>query len=357
MPRIKVASWNLQNLFDISASEIATDLEFTPEFGWDAEALDKKLTNLAAVVKKLHGGQGPDLLGVCEVENKALLEELVARTGLAQLDVAHQENPDIRGIDTALLYSREVFELDGVPIGHNVHFRFPTRDIFEVPLKVRATGARLRVFVNHWPSRSRGQYESEPLRIAVAEHAARLVQAVLKFDRKEVLAMPDTPATLEALNKRLDANVILMGDFNDEPYNRSILDYLLAGKDLDHLEEVLKKAAPSSKPPRQHTPQPRDYLERKSYLYNCMWPQLGRSDHGTLHFGQNTNTFNLLDQFCISRGLLYGLSGLKMALDSVRIFNEAPIASAQKKRPVRFDKETKKGYSDHFPIEAEIEVL
>ncbi len=78
MAVIKVASWNLQNLFDTTASDIAADLEFTPAQGWDAEALDKKLTNLATVIKAMHGGQGPDLLGIVEVETKELLEELIA---------------------------------------------------------------------------------------------------------------------------------------------------------------------------------------------------------------------------------------------------------------------------------------
>jgi len=357
MANIRIASWNLQNLFDITASDIAADLEFTPENGWNAEALDKKLANLAQIVKLMHGGQGPDLLGICEVENKPLLEELVARTGLTQLKVAHEDNPDIRGIDTALLYSDDVFELDGEPVGHNVHFRHPTRDIFEVPLRVRANGARLVVFVNHWPSRSSGQYESEPLRIAVAEHCARLVQSKLKFERQAYVAMSDTPATLVALNQRFNANVLLMGDFNDEPYNRSLVNYLLAAKDVDHIEEVIRKASAAARPPRQHTPTVRDYLERKAYLFNCMWPQLGLSDNGTLHFGESVNSFNLLDQFCISRGLLMGQAGLKMALDSVRILRAPPMSSAQKQRPIAFDKQTKKGYSDHFPIEAEIEVL
>ena len=357
MVKIKVACWNLQNLFDTNASDIAADLEFTPAQGWDAEALDKKLTNLAQIIKLMHGGQGPDLLGICEVETKELLEELVARTGLPNLKVAHVDNPDIRGIDTALIYSSDVFENDGAPIGHNIHFRHPTRDVFQVPLKVRNTKFRLQCFVNHWPSRSRGQYETEPLRIAVAENCAFLAQWVLKFKREEYLSKGDTAQTLEELNARFDTNVLFMGDFNDEPGSRSVVDYLLATKDIDHIEEVIKKAAAGAIPPRLHTPTPRDYLEQKAYLFNCMWPQAGLSDHGSLHFGQGVNTFNLLDQFCVSRGLLLGKSGLRMLLDSVRVFAAPPMATAQKRRPIGFDKKTKKGYSDHFPIEAEIEVL
>jgi Endonuclease/Exonuclease/phosphatase family len=357
MATINIASWNLQNLFDIDVSDIAADLEFTPENGWDGEALDNKLTNLAEIIKLMHGGQGPDLLGICEVENKELLDELVVRTGLPNLAVAHKNSPDIRGIDTSLIYSTRVFALDGEPVGHNIHFRFPTRDIFEVPLKVKSNGARLHCFVNHWPSRSRGQFETEPLRIAVAENCALLARDVLKFKHEEYVAMPDSAQTLQDLNTRFNANVLLMGDFNDEPYSRSVVDYLLAAKDLDHIEEVVKKASAGAKPPRKNTPTVRDYLEQKAYLFNCMWPLAGMSDRGSLHYSPGVNTFNLLDQFIVSRGLLLGQSGLKMLLDSVRVFDAPPMASAKKKRPVAFDKQTKKGFSDHFPIEAQIEVL
>jgi hypothetical protein len=349
MPTLKAAFWNLQNLFDTTASQ--------PCSGWDAVALDKKLTNLAAVIKLMHGGLGPDLLGVCEVENKALLVELVARTGLPNLVVSHQDNPDIRGIDTALIYNSAVFEPNGEPVGHDIHFRHPTRDVFEVPLKVKANGAALHVFVNHWPSRSRGQYESEPLRMAVAENCALLVQNVLKFGRNDYLAMPDTPATLRAINARFDANVLLLGDFNDEPYSRSVVDYLLATKDLDQLEEVLKKAPAGAVPARKHTPTPRDYLDQKTYLFNAMWREAGLSDHGSLHYSLGVNTFNLLDQVMVSRGLLLGRSGLQLQPASVQVFEAPPMASRTKRRPVAFDKLTKKGYSDHFPVQALITVL
>jgi hypothetical protein len=357
MPTIKVASWNLQNLFDTTASDIATDLEFTPENGWDDQALDRKLANLAEIIRAMHGGQGPQLLGVCEVETKELLEQLVERTGLPNLRVAHAESPDIRGIDTSLIYSGDVFELAGEPVGHMIHLRFPTRDVFEVPLRVKANGALLTVFVNHWPSRRRGQYESEPLRIAVAEHCGRLVQRVLKFSRADYQAMPDTPATLGALNARFDANVLLMGDFNDEPYSRSILDYLLASRDVDHVEEPIKRASSRDVPARSNTPTVRAYLERDAYLFNCMWPTVGQSDTGSLHFGEGTNTMNLLDQFMVSRGLRFGLSGLRMKLDAVRVFRAPAMATRGKQRPIPFDKQTRKGYSDHFPIEAEIELV
>ena len=357
MPNLRVASWNLQNLFDTTASNIAADLEFTPEQGWDAEALDKKLTNLATVIQAMHGGQGPELLGIVEVETRALLEQLIGRTGLSHLQVAHVDSPDLRGIDTSLIYDERVFEPAGAPVGHVMHLRHRTRDVFQVPLKVKANGAVLHVFVNHWPSRSAGQYETEPLRIAVAENCARLLDGLVKFERNEYLAMPDSMATLDALNARFDSNAIFMGDFNDEPWSRSLVEYCLASKDLDHIEEPLKKAPAGDGSGRLHTPAPARYLDLRAYLFNCMAPLAGAADTGTLHFSGGTNTMNLLDQFLVSRGLLFGRSKLKMKLDSVRIFKAPSMTSGGKQRPIAFDKKTKKGTSDHFPIEAEIEVL
>jgi hypothetical protein len=88
-----------------------------------------------------------------------------------------------------------------------------------------------------------------------------------------------------------------------------------------------------------------------------MSPLAGASDTGTLTFSQGTNTINLLDQFIVSRGLLFGRNGLKIRRDSVRIFKPPTMTTAGKQRPIPFDKQTKNGTSDHFPIECEIEVL
>jgi endonuclease/exonuclease/phosphatase family metal-dependent hydrolase len=353
MPEIKAAFWNLQNLFDITVSELATDLEFTPEKGWTKEAMDAKIANLAEIIKLLHGGTGPDLLGLAEIENHPLAEKLAAATGRADLKVVHADSPDLRGIDTCLFYSSNVFKkpLKGAIKSHAMHLRYPTRDIFEVELEVKATGQRLIVLVNHWPSRSRGKYETEPLRIATAERCGRVVDDHLRFSRAEFLALPDTAATRKAIVERWNRNVLLMGDFNDEPCDRSILDGLQATRDIDRMEEDVKIPAGKNKPAAV------GYLGRKAHLYNCMWPQLGRADEGTHYFSGSTNTFNLLDQIIVSRGLLYGLQGLKIDLPSVEIFRAPPMAAGAWKRPAAFDRTTRKGYSDHFPVQCRLALV
>ncbi len=352
MPNIKIAFWNVENLFDTTASNIAADLDFTPAQGWTEAAYDAKVKNLAAIVRQMHAGQGPDLLGLCEIETKQVVQDLIDEVGRADYRVAHVDSPDIRGIDATLVYSNQVFkdpkasEMEG----HLVHLRFPTRDIFQVRLEVKENGSELNVLVNHWPSRCQGQYESEPLRIAVAEHCGRVVDSILKWPRAEFLALPDTKASLAKLNERWNRNVLVMGDLNDEPFARSVLDYLLGSKDLDHVEEELKAGG------GKNIPEAKTYLEKMPFLFNCMWPLFGQPDKGTLYFSTATNSMNLLDQFLVSRGLFYGVQGLKMDPASVEIFTPAAMATA-KGRPRAFDRKTLKGYSDHFPIQALVQTL
>ena len=135
MTELKIAFWNLQNLFDTKLSEIAADFEYTPNEGWDQDAFDAKIKNLAQIIDLMHNGKGPDLFGVCEVENKDVAEELINACKRNDYELAHIESDDIRGIDTSLIYSKDIFEIIGDPKGHNVHLRYPTRDIFQVDLK------------------------------------------------------------------------------------------------------------------------------------------------------------------------------------------------------------------------------
>jgi len=347
MAEIKVSFWNVQNLFDTTASPIAADLEFTPAEGWTPAVFDIKVKNLAAIIKQMHGGQGPDLLGLCEVENQPVVDSLIAEIGNPKYKLAHVESPDIRGIDCSLIYSKDAFH-DPQPAdmaGHLVHFRYPTRDIFQVRLRVKANDAELNVFVNHWPSRSQGQFESEPHRITVGERCGRLVDDVLKLDRTAFQNVPDTAAGMATLNARWNRNVLVMGDLNDEPFSRSVTDYLLASKDLDKVEELLKPA------PNHEIPEIKTYLQRSPALINLSWPQLAEPDNGTYYYGGGaSNTMNLLDQFIVSRGLYFGASSLKVRPGSAQIFRAADMSVGARRRPRKFDKQTQLGFSDHFPI-------
>ncbi len=352
MSEIKIAFWNLENLFDTTASEIAADLEFTPAQGWDKPAFEAKVKNLASVIGQMHDGAGPDLLGICEIENAAVAQRLMEAIGRPDYRLAHVESPDLRGIDVSLIYSNQVFKAvkpEDVK-GHLVHLRYPTRDIFEVHLRLLANDAELIALVNHWPSRRQGQYETEPHRMTVGEHCGRLVDGFLKLPRAQFLALPDTAQSLTTLNERWNRNVLVMGDFNDEPHDRSIVNYLQGTKDLDRLEEEIRGAA------GKHLPEAKSYLDRRAFLFNCAWPFLGAPDRGTIHFASGTNTMNVFDQFLVSRGLYYGKKKLQMRPEAAKIFTPPDLATP-KRRPRPFDRQTKKGYSDHFPVTGVIETV
>jgi hypothetical protein len=180
---IRVAWWNLENLFDTVDDPISRDFDFTPSEGWTATAYKAKKQNLAAALNELHGGLGAELLGVAEVEGDTVFEELIAETGNTHLKVVKDPSgtSDLRGIDVSLAYDdRKLSVVD--KHSHVVHLRYQTRDIFEVVFKVKDTNEEFVVIASHWPSRRHGRLESEPLRIAVAENIAFLVRDHVRLD-------------------------------------------------------------------------------------------------------------------------------------------------------------------------------
>lgn len=204
----RVAFYNVENLFDIVDDPNKKDEEFTPEGkkNWTKERYNEKLDKLAKVINAL--GK-PSILGVCEVENKTVLQDLIKTKAILDVhyDVVHFESPDVRGIDVGLLFDRDVFSLESSSF---IRVEFPlwleadgytSRDILHAKLKNKEQDF-FHVFVNHWPSRRGGEAASEKRRLWVATHLRKAVN--------------------EVLNKTPGAKIIIMGDFNDEASNRSI---------------------------------------------------------------------------------------------------------------------------------------
>ncbi len=392
MEKINVAFWNLGNLFDtVTTSSIASDLEFTPPRGWDDAAKEKKMENLAKTINSLHNGEGPDLMGLCEIENEKTAQELIEK--LEKQDVyavaQYTDSPDIRGIDTCLIYSKNMFRFNFAK-RYNINFRYPTRDVFLVNLSVLQNNAEISVLVNHWPSRGGGRFETEPLRIGVAENCARAVEDVVKVPIGELQKLPDNirnnEEVLAKINQRWNRNVLIMGDFNDNPYDRSILNYLHATPDKNRLidwkdlfEHPNLRKWPASRQTDKH-----NYLFQHASLYNCMW---GLIPDGTIFY---EGGFDLYDQFIVSKGLLHGEQGLKMDLGGLKIdkstkmmnhvhhdtfepHGEGKIHPIYMESPMEFvyikkdqdgndrympsGRDAYTGFSDHFPIQSVVDIL
>lgn len=351
MGTINVAWWNLQNFFDTDDDPISKDFDYTEAEGWTEEVFEAKKANLALALNALHDGAGPELLAVAEIEKDALLTDLITEMGNPYLRVV--EDPvgtsDLRGIDVAMAYDERKLSVVS-KTSHQVHLRYRTRDIFEAVFRVIDTGENLAVIAGHWPSRLLGRYRSEPVRCAVAEHTAYLVESHVKVepDEYEELRAKDDfdPVALAWENK-----VMVVGDLNDEPGDRSVVDHLKASNDLDRVIGKTNEL-------KSFEPQTGDYRARDVFLFNATWKFLAQREVGT-HFltslktGEKlTNRYQVLDQLVVSRGLLHG-TGLRLDLSKVEIFRDKLVATTSG-RPKAFKKKTKKGASDHLPLTARL---
>jgi endonuclease/exonuclease/phosphatase family metal-dependent hydrolase len=307
-----VAFWNTENLFDVenSAERLAwlrTTLKNELK-GWTDQVLDKKTGQLSSIIKKMNGGNGPDLLGLVEVENKPVLQRLVdALAGLNRnYAIAHHDGSDQRGVDVAFIYDGDTVNASE-QYSHVILKRTATRDLFQVNFKTKA-GNDLIVIGNHWPARTEGVLESEPYRIIAGETLSYWARRIQE-------------------EKGKDCAILVMGDFNDDPFNRSIREYALS---VNSPEEVLSARSPK--------------------FLNLMWQLLA---DGAVTFSGEGGA-NILDQFWISQGILNGRSKLRKKDGSVKI-ETFPELKDRSGNPRRFSRPSDtgydpQGYSDHFPI-------
>ncbi len=312
-----LAWWNVENLFDEEHSPRRTDKVAralgSSIDGWTPELRDRKIDQLASVIAQLNDNQGPDLLGICEVENEFVVTRLAdaVRSRLPErtYDVVHADTVDERGIDIAYLFDSTLFTApDDERFQHVVMRRTATREIFQVNFRTQH-GRTWAVFGNHWPSRSGGQWETAGYRAIAGETLAYFHQRVW-----EVHGV-DTPT-------------LAMGDFNDEPFDLSLVHYALSTRQLD---KVLGGTSPR--------------------LWNLMWDILG-TGVGTFYFD---NFANMLDQFLIDKNMAKPTSPIRAVPESVALVRlPGMVSSGTYPKPIPFGGMGKPvntdGFSDHFPI-------
>jgi predicted extracellular nuclease len=314
MTNYYITWWNLENLFD-SENAPRTDklrrvLKKELE-GWTDEILEKKVYQLVKMLRTINRSNGPDILGVCEVENENVLKKFrdyLQQSLSRDYNIIHADTQDERGIDVAFLYDKDKFAVDPQKVFfHVIVKRYATRDIVQATFRSKISNTEFVLVGNHWPSRSGGQLESEPYRMMAGE-------------------------TLSYFNQRIqdvhgeDMPILVMGDFNDEPFNRSITEY---AKSIVSAARVLNaRSVP--------------------WLYNLMWEAIG-SRAGTFYY---SGEFNVLDQFMVSKGMLIDSAKLKVRQGSICI--EVYPEMSNNGTPWKFGRPGEgldlNGYSDHFPI-------
>ena len=211
---LTIVFYNVENLFDLENEPGNEDGGFTPGGAkkWTAERYQIKLDTLARVLSSINENELPEIIGLCEVENKKVVEDLVNSKYLEEgkYKVVHFESPDFRGIDCALIYRSNEFKvLNSFPIkvSFNDRLNYTTRDILYVKGKTK-NREEFHIFVNHWPSRIGGTEKTEHKRVEVASILKNNIDSVL-------LANPS-------------ASIIVLGDMNDEPSNISLAKTLMA---------------------------------------------------------------------------------------------------------------------------------
>ena len=311
-----VVFYNLENLFDIYDDPETHDEEFTPSGvkQWNEIKYQKKLANMERVLFDIAKIQKdyPIVIGVSEIENRTVLEDLISQPNLkgANYRICHYDSPDARGVDVAFLYRSDVFKLEG---SDNIMLKveelpnFRTRDL--VVMWGTIDGEPFYFLVSHWPSRLGGKEASQFKRDACARQIRQIKDSLLR----------ENPAT----------KVVVMGDFNDDATDASIVKTMGAKGKVKELVEG-------------------DFFNP----YNAML----RAGLGTLAY---QDAWNLFDNICVTENLVNAKSGeLKLIKGNKyygNIFTRPYMLQQEgqyKGYPLRtfVTNNFQNGFSDHFPV-------
>ena len=205
---LRFVFYNVENLFDPFDDSLTLDEEYLPRAGrgWTWNRFEDKVNRIHKVLMALGGWEPPALIGLCEVENYFVLHWLVQNTPMRKYGyrIIHQDSPDTRGIDVALLYRPEFFQ----PVSYHFYrvtdrtlHADPTRDILYVE-GIIGGGCSVNLLINHWPSRWEGNLESRAGRMAAAGVVRHILDSLARVDKQ--------------------VRIIVAGDFNDEIQDLSL---------------------------------------------------------------------------------------------------------------------------------------
>jgi len=307
---IAIAFYNCENFFDTVHNPAKEDEEFTPtgKFHYTQKIYEQKLHNIATVIQSMGGNDGPAIIGMAEVENNQVLNALIQQPELQSRHYRYEwfDGPDPRGINVAMLYNPKYFTvLKSEPLHVDltgVNGKSITRDVLHVHGILG--NDTIDVLVNHWPSRRGGEDESGP--------------------KRAIAARVDKEAIDKIMKQRKNAEIIVMGDLNDNPTDYSVTEILGA------------KAEPREVP--------------ANGLYDP-FIDIFKSATGTEEY---RHSWNLFDQVIISAAFLRN-DGQKLHYDKAEIYKPDFIIDHYKGHegePHRsfVGPHWINGYSDHFPV-------
>lgn len=300
--------YNVENFYDTVNDPKINDEEFTPssKVPWNTERIETKIKHIGQVITDIAAPAMPDLVGFAEIENQQVLEMLTSSNTLSKTkySIVHFDSPDERGIDVAMLYNPATFK---VVSSEPLHVTLPdndlTRDILYVKGKLNS-GDILHVFINHWPSRREGSEISDSKRMDAARVLRAKIDAIQKLEKSP--------------------NILILGDFNDEPSDKSIT-------------EGLKALSP-------------DQATSNNNLYGLLYPEFKKGE-GSLFY----KDWDLFDQIIVSGNLLSAKKGMRTLVNDAGIFKAEYLLFKTKTgepRPNRTMSGSKYfgGYSDHLPV-------
>jgi endonuclease/exonuclease/phosphatase family metal-dependent hydrolase len=309
-----VGFYNIENLFDTIDDPQTFDEDYTlkGKNRYSSENYQNKIKNTADVISKMGatvGESGPAIVGLAEIENFHVLNDLVHSEGLRQLQyqIIHFDSPDRRGIDVALIYRQAVFlpletETIEVKLWTEKGERIYTRDILYV--NGILAEEEIHIIVNHWPSRRGGKTRSEPRRIKSAYMVNRLTNRIR--------------------SKNPEAKILILGDFNDDPIDTSIKNILAPTSSAEENQIV-------------------SFFNPMEIMFKKGWNTLAYRD--ALH---------LFDQIILSKTFL-GNNNKGLRYYKAGIFNPSYLIQQYGKYkgyPLRSFENNRYsgGYSDHFPV-------
>ncbi|MGE4029904.1 MAG: endonuclease/exonuclease/phosphatase family protein [Thermoleophilia bacterium] len=345
----------MERLLRVGGSSIARSLDATREDGWTRQAYEAKVAVLGAVLAAVAGDAQPAIVALAEVEDRSAARDVAAAAGWEYLTVVEDPDANLIGDDLVVLYDERILSLSGPPVSYNVHNRYTTRDLFQVPFAT-AAGSEFVLVTNHWPSRRLSN--SEPFRIGVADYCRRLVEGQLKFAKDE-LVRPTGGARMKSLaelRRKAATAVIVLGDFNDEPWDTSVRVGLNAVRERRSVTEPLRLPRGRGKRAVEQ------YTALNVPIFNPMWELIGSGEGpgGTVYWD---GAWHVLDQVAVSAGL-YGDGPARLVEDSLRIHQlrevqveGSPVQVATRNGvPLAFDHTTGRGASDHLPISFQLDV-